>query len=150
MYKERPWQVGEVELEMHVDRVLGLDRGVFACDYHGSSAGKLWHEIGIYHQFIMCLGITHNRYLYTGRPNVYILNWNRLVRGFALICHYTLAFCVLSLLMLAQYPSDDKQCASLTRRVATPITSASLVCTPTVSGQTVYTGRTFDTAPSAR
>ena len=61
MYKERPWQVGEVELEMHVDRVLGLDRGVFACDYHGSSAGKLWHEIGIYHQFIMCLGITHNR-----------------------------------------------------------------------------------------
>ena len=112
--EQQKWEVGEVELEMHVDRVLGLDRGVFACDYHGSSAGKLWHEIGIYHQFIMCLGITHNRYLYTGRPNVYILNWNRLVRGFALICHYTLAFCVLSLLMLAQYPSDDKQCLRIT------------------------------------
>jgi hypothetical protein len=107
------WEVGEVELEMHINRVLGLDKGIYSPSHTGPVVTKYWYEMGVYHSFLRFLYPNHGTML-CGAPNVYALNWNRFVRGCALLCHYTLAFCILGLFMLAQYPNDDKQCLRIT------------------------------------
>jgi hypothetical protein len=71
---------------------------------------RIWFDMGVFHPVLLWLNISNFSPTNGRNFDLIRVSWNRAVRGAFMLCYFSFAFMVLSLLLLIQYPSDDFSC----------------------------------------